>query len=148
MKAWTLFLLFVVANISYAQDYGNDGYHANDEPKCSRATCLFVKDTEIGLYEYQDRDGNKYLELNNQSYLLDIDYSTACFVGDINEVQTILEYLTGNTNTDYYQGGHQLVKEILFTNISNNVLEANLLYRDDYVAGDQKLQLKLNRCQK
>jgi hypothetical protein len=140
-----LLLSFLLASFS---SFAQDGYHSEPEtPTCSRSTCLINNNgVEIGFYETEDIDGYKSMLLNTSSSILDIDLSRFCFTGSQDETLLILSALAGNTNADYYNGGHAMIIDSVNAKVSENMIEKLLVYVDDYESSNKNLAVLIKRC--
>jgi len=137
-------LISLISFSAFGQDYD---YHMIDEgPKCQRETCIDIDGAGYGFYESEDIDGYKFLELNTESSLVDMNLSRGCFTGDKAEAVNIVMALAGNTSRDYGNGGHVLItnQNVLHTDMDSIVVEFE--YRHDYMSGPQKITESVYRC--
>lgn len=147
MKTLAL-LLFVTSFQAFSQDiFLYDDYHMIDEgPKCQRETCIDIDGAGYGFYEYEDREGNKFLKLNTDSTLLDMNLSRGCFTGDKGEAVKIILGLAGNTNADYGNGGHAYIEKENILHTTNDSIVIEFEYYSDYMNGLQKITESIFRC--
>lgn len=114
--------------------------------KCSRSACIIgdPDSSEIGFYEFTDREGNVSLRLNTESSLLDIPFNEYCYRGPKAEVQSIIEALAGNTNGYYPQGGHFYINKLTFKNTQS--IQFDVAYDSDYDQGEVRDTFNLKKC--
>lgn len=139
MKIVFLFLLTFSTSV-FSQEVtwvGADfDYHDEELPKCDREACLVVDGSEYGFYEFEDIDGYKFLYLNTESSGADINFSRACFRGEISEVVDIIKSLLGNTNRNYaLNGGHIKVVKETFDTSKVNEIKFTTTIEHDYLEG-------------
>lgn len=137
------FLIFLFSFNLFAQD----GYHFDEEAvKCQRETCIIVDSAEYGFYENEDIDGFKYLNLNIESSLMDMNLSRGCFVGDKTEATDILMALAGNVDAQFANGGHIQILSSKILETKKDIIEVNFKYKHDYIEGTQEIIESLSRC--
>ncbi len=132
--------------ISFA--FAQDNYHAEPAPfTCSLDACLVDSEgSQIGFYQVEDRDGSPYLKLSTESSIFDIDTNSLCFTGNPLKASNILDGLIGNTNADFYNGGHINVLSSTDVKVDAQVVQKLLVFADDYETGDQEELVSVKKC--
>ena len=132
--------------ISFA--FAQDNYHAEPAPfTCSQDACLVDSEgSQIGFYEVEDREGFVHLQLSTKSSIFDIDIKNLCFTGNPAIVSSILDGLIGNTNANFYNGGHINVITITDMKEEAKLVEKLLIFADDYETSNQEKIVSVKKC--
>lgn len=139
-----LISLLFGAGLGLAQTY-QDNYHNDPKPVCESEDCLISGDIEMGLVHSYDGHGFAYEKLNTSSALSDVLYegNTVCFRGSARKVVKILEALAGNDERNYYDGGHQLIEDLMLTP-KNLSIGYDIKVHSDY--GPYTLKGEIKKC--
>lgn len=139
-----IFSLLLFAGLSQAQVY-SDGYHSEPMPSCDAEACLISGDIEMGLNAYYDDHGFFHQRLNTSSALSDVlhEGNQVCFRGGADKVVKIIEGLAGNDERNYYDGGHQLIENLVLYPSSDSI-SYDISVFSDY--GPYKLSGVVPKC--
>ena len=124
-----------------------DGYHVTEVRTCSTGECLYVSGKPIEILRGMDIEGVETIEISTNASILDTlsKSSYSCFTGSVQGLKNILNGLIGNTNSDYYNGGHALVissSQEEFENSLNIVLDV----RSDYSPYSYRETFNIKKC--
>lgn len=135
---------FLLLSITYTT-FAQNNYHKEVKKSCSQEACIKTQFNEYELVKNIDQDGGTYESINSNSSILDINFNKSCFTGPDHEVSKIIEALAGNTDADYYNGGHAYIKNIkISTSIKS--IHADIEYGSDYSQETQKISILILKC--
>ena len=107
----------------------------------------FVDGQEIGMVKQIDQEGYESEDLNTKSSLMDLDLDKACFTGDAKDIKRILFALSGNTNSQYFDGGHTQVLDVSVDVSNTHQIQGVITSIDDYTAGNTQTKFSIKNCQ-
>ncbi len=125
-----------------------DGYHTTEAPTCSTGECLYVNGEPIEMLRGMDLEGFEVTEISTNASILDTlsKDSPSCFTGDVENLKNILNALIGNTNSNYYNGGHALIVKSSQEELDSS-LNISFDIRSDYSPYNYRETFNIKKCE-